>query len=303
MIATIMSVGMSGCMTKSSNAPPYQFAYSDAPPQTISDVLKNGTPVLLFVQTTCPVGGDTKPCSAGKLIIPEFAELQKQYKNTDVQFEVVDVSNNPTSQILAKTYAVSATPAILVVRDDGAVARFIQQPLSAIDFTAVQRAIDDARHWTASGNNWVLDRMVRHDKQTSYNDPTQKVSAWLEVWHSTDSVTVLKTVQPVKGAHNSTRNALFMNTTLLAFSTAQNASEYLKGVDKNRYSLMSTDCNNTVAYSGYERVIGHEPQTFEMWSYSQRPANSAQLRTYSITQYDNIIEIMAWWNPYQTLGM
>ncbi len=94
-----------------------------------------------------------------------------------------------------------------------------------------------------------------------------------------------------------------MNTTLLAFATTQNATDYLNGVDKNRYSLMSTDCNNAAAYNGYERITGHEPQTFEMWSYTQRPMNSTQLRTYSITQYDNIIEIMAWWNPYQTLGM
>ncbi|MGZ7169152.1 MAG: thioredoxin family protein [Halobacteriota archaeon] len=303
MIATFLTVGMSGCLTKSSNEPAYQFTYSGTPPQTISDVLNNGTPVLLFVQTACPVDGDAKPCTAGKMIIPEFADLQKQFKDTDVQFEVVDIGHNVTSQILARTYAVTATPAILVIRDDGAVARFVQQPLLAIDFAAVQRAIDDARHWTASGNNWVLDRMVRHDKEASYNDPTQKVNAWLEVWHSADSVTVLKTVQPVKGAQNSTRNALFMNATLLSFSTTQNATDYLNSLDKNRYSLMSTDCNNAGVYSGYKRVMGHEPQTFEMWSYTQRPVNGTQLRTYSITQYDNLVEIMAWWNPYETLRM
>jgi thiol-disulfide isomerase/thioredoxin len=135
----LLSVGMSGCV--SNTTPAYQFTTGTAPPRVVSDLLRHGTAVLLINQRNCPDCDEENP---------KFADLQTQYKDTNVTFATFTINDNGTSRLVAQAYAVNVTPTILVVRDDGAFAKLLPAPYPStaqIDSNAVKSAIDDAQKW------------------------------------------------------------------------------------------------------------------------------------------------------------
>jgi thiol-disulfide isomerase/thioredoxin len=137
------SVGMSGCVSNTTPATPtYQFTTGTAPPQAVSDLIRYGTAVLLINQ---------RNCTACEEANPKFADLQTRYNDTNVRFATFYINDNTTSPRVARAYAVNVTPTVLVVREDGAFAKFVP-PLpypsdAGIDFNAVKSAIDEAQKW------------------------------------------------------------------------------------------------------------------------------------------------------------
>ena len=138
-----LSVGTSGCVSNTTPAnPTSQFTTGTTPPQAVSDMIRYGTAVLLINQHNCTACDEANP---------KFVDLQMQYKDTDVRFATFDVDDNITSVKVALAYAVNETPTILVIREDGAVAKFFPPPPYptevGIDFNAVKSAIDEAQKW------------------------------------------------------------------------------------------------------------------------------------------------------------
>jgi thiol-disulfide isomerase/thioredoxin len=136
----LLGVGMSGCVS-TTPATSTQFTTGTAPPQAVSDLLRHGTAVLLINQRNCPNCDEENP---------KFADLQAQYKDTNVSFATFNINDNGTSLRVAHAYNVTITPTILVVREDGAFAKLVC-PLypdnALIDLNAVKSAIDDAQKW------------------------------------------------------------------------------------------------------------------------------------------------------------
>ena len=137
----LLSVGMSGCVSTTPATSTTQFTTGTAPPRAVSDLLRHGTAVLLINQHNCPDCDEENP---------KFADLQPQYKDTNVTFATFYVDDNGTSLRVAQAYAVNVTPTILVVRDDGAFAKLLPAPYPStaqIDSNTVKSAIDDAQKW------------------------------------------------------------------------------------------------------------------------------------------------------------
>lgn len=143
--------------------PAYAFKNGVNHPQAISNLLKNGTVVLYFTQNNCP------PCD---FVAPKIADLQSQYKGTDVTVMTVNpdgnttsrsafinYDDNPTSRSIFSAYGIQWTPEVFVIRPDGAVANFSMKKDSGsdsfhaqdggsynMDFNAIRSAIEEARH-------------------------------------------------------------------------------------------------------------------------------------------------------------
>jgi len=129
--------------------PAYAFKTGITHPALISDLLKNGTVVLYFTQNNCPA------CDVAAL---KIADLQSQYKGTDVTIMTVNFDGNATSRSIGQRYGILWTPEVFVIRPDGAVANFSMKKDSSsdsyqwggagysMDFNAIRSAIEEARH-------------------------------------------------------------------------------------------------------------------------------------------------------------
>ncbi len=127
-VLCLLGVAMSGCISQAG----YEFKSGTTPPKEVSDLMKNGTVVLYITQNNCP------DCEKVK---PKVADLQTQYKGTNVTFATFNIDDNMTSTNIAKTYAVRATPTTIVLRHDGSYAPFV----SDFDTSTMKSAIEDAR--------------------------------------------------------------------------------------------------------------------------------------------------------------
>lgn len=142
-LVMVALLSLAGCVSNTTPATPtYQFTTGTAPPQAVSDLLRYGTAVLLINQ---------RNCTACEEANPKFADLQTQYKDTDVRFATFNVNDNSTSAHVALAYAVNSTPTMLIIRKDGAFAKITVPPpypsTALIDLNTVKSAIDDAQKW------------------------------------------------------------------------------------------------------------------------------------------------------------
>ncbi len=128
-VLCLLSVALSGCISQAG----YEFKSGTTPPKEVSDLMKNGTVVLFITQNNCP------DCEKAK---PKIADLQTQYNGTNVTFARFNIDDNATSNNIAKTYAVRATPTTIILRHDGAYASFVS---SDFDTNTMKSAIEDAR--------------------------------------------------------------------------------------------------------------------------------------------------------------
>jgi thiol-disulfide isomerase/thioredoxin len=147
----LLCVGMSGCASISSGG--YQFQSGQTHPPQISNLLKNGSTVLLFItKNNCP------DCEAMK---PKIADLQSQLngtnftlqgtgvttpstnatKQSNLTFIRVDVDDNLQSYNIGAQYGATTLPTIVVIRPDGAVAVF----KGPTDENLLKSAIADAQ--------------------------------------------------------------------------------------------------------------------------------------------------------------
>jgi thiol-disulfide isomerase/thioredoxin len=136
-VLCLLCVGMSGCASISSGG--YEFKSGITPPKAVSDLMQNKTVILFITKNNCQYCDQTRPM---------IADLQKQYNGTNVTFVEFNTDKNATSNSIARAYAVSATPTIVVLRKDGAAAFFIGAPKAFggnYDESTVKSAIDDAR--------------------------------------------------------------------------------------------------------------------------------------------------------------
>jgi thiol-disulfide isomerase/thioredoxin len=159
----LLSVGMSGCVSTAPATSTTQFTTGTAPPRAVSDLIQNGgTAVLLINQYGCP------PCGEE---IPKFADLQTQYKDTNVSFATFNIDDNSTSKVVAMTYGVTFTPQIFVIREDGAFAKFIGAPNSTglIDLSTVKSAIDDAQKWQSLNPTATVAPPTDYSNYYNYN--------------------------------------------------------------------------------------------------------------------------------------
>ncbi len=127
-VLCLLSVAMSGCISQAG----YEFKSGTTPPKEVSDLMKNGTVVLFVTQNNCP------DCEKVK---PKIADLQTQYKGQNVTFATFNIDDNATSNNIARTYAVRATPTTIVLKSNGAFAPFV----SDFDISTMKSAIADAQ--------------------------------------------------------------------------------------------------------------------------------------------------------------
>ncbi len=127
-VLCLLGVAMSGCISQAG----YEFKSGTTPPKVVSDLMKNGTVVLFITQNNCP------DCEKVK---PKVADLQTQYKDSNVPFAEFNINDNATSYDVSKTYSVRATPTTIVLRHDGAYAPFV----SDFDINTMKSAIADAQ--------------------------------------------------------------------------------------------------------------------------------------------------------------
>jgi thiol-disulfide isomerase/thioredoxin len=123
--------------------PVYEFKTGVTHPQEISDLLKNGTVVLLFTQDHCP------DCTKGAQIM---VDLQSQYNGTNVTFARFNVYDNTTTSLkMFEDYdlraGIDSFPQLFVIRGDGAIAKFTYVTM---DISPIKSAIEDAQNWQKS---------------------------------------------------------------------------------------------------------------------------------------------------------
>lgn len=132
-VLCLLGVAVSGCTSISSGG--YEFTAGVTPPKAVSDLMKNGTVVVMyFWKSNCP------DCDKAK---PKLVDLESQYKGTNVTFALMKVDDNSTANQIAHVYGVTATPTLIVLRGDGANARWV----SDFDTSTVKSAIADAQKW------------------------------------------------------------------------------------------------------------------------------------------------------------
>lgn len=115
--------------------PAYEFKTGVNHPQEINNLLKNGT-VVLYLSSN-----DENWCQPCGEMTPKIANLQSQY--TDVKFLRFNYDDNSTSAAIFENYGISYVPAIMVIRSDGAVAKFVGET----DISPIKSTIDEARQW------------------------------------------------------------------------------------------------------------------------------------------------------------
>jgi thiol-disulfide isomerase/thioredoxin len=119
--------------------PAYGFKTDVNHPKAISDLIKNGTVVLFFSSN------NESWCQPCKHMAPKVAALQSQYKNvTFVRFNFDDNSTSYT--IMENYYKTDLVPTVVVIRGDGAVAKFVGDT----DISPIKSAIEDAQNWQQS---------------------------------------------------------------------------------------------------------------------------------------------------------
>jgi thiol-disulfide isomerase/thioredoxin len=167
----LLSIGISGCTTIQSGG--YEFKPGVSHPQEISDLIKNGTTVLLFItKNNCPDCDAMKPKIDslqsqlnGTTVTLKSTAIAKQTANATKQtgaatkqianatkqagkvaFVSVNVEDNQESLRIGSLYSqdpVIRTPTIVVIRPDGAMAVW----KGPADETALKSAIQDALKW------------------------------------------------------------------------------------------------------------------------------------------------------------
>ncbi|GEM_PF-1832666 len=126
----------------------YTFKTGVNHPQAVRDLMKNDTVVLHISQNNCTPDDEIRP---------KIADLQSQYPN--VTFAEFNMDNNLTSKNIGQTYGLTYTPALIVIRSDGATA-FVtgtgpgpgpQYPDDNARINAytntIKSAIEDAQNW------------------------------------------------------------------------------------------------------------------------------------------------------------
>lgn len=126
----VLSVCVSGCISQSG----YEFVGGVSHPKEINNLLKNGTVVLYFWKNNCP------ECDKMK---PTLANLEGQYNGTNVTILKINIEQNAKNKDIGKNYGVTATPTIIVIRGDGAIAKFV----GTTEENTLKSAIEDARKW------------------------------------------------------------------------------------------------------------------------------------------------------------
>jgi thiol-disulfide isomerase/thioredoxin len=126
----VLSVCISGCISQSG----YEFVGGVSHPKEINDLLKNGTVVLYFWKNNCP------ECDKMK---PTVANLESQYNGTNVTIRRINIEQNATNKDIGKNYGVTGTPTTIVIRGDGAIAKFV----GTTEGNTLKSAIEDARKW------------------------------------------------------------------------------------------------------------------------------------------------------------
>jgi len=124
----VLSVCISGCISQSG----YEFVGGVSHPKEINDLLKNGTVVLFFWKNNCP------DCDKMK---PTLTNLEGQYKGTNVTIIRINIEQNAKNKDIGKNYGVTATPTTIVIRGDGAIAKFV----GPTEENTLKSAIEDAR--------------------------------------------------------------------------------------------------------------------------------------------------------------
>ncbi len=125
-VFSILSVGISGCISSQSG---YEFIGGTSHPKQITELLKNGPVVLYF-------GSNCTNCEKMKPII---TNLETRYKGAGVTVLKIDPQKNATG----KYYGVTTIPTTVVIRGDGAVAKFV----GLTDETTLKNAVKDALKW------------------------------------------------------------------------------------------------------------------------------------------------------------
>ena len=138
---------------------------------------------------------------------------------------------------------------------------------------------------TPSGHNQALEKLVSAYKQSENARIVAGAGAayptFTETWHNDNHVTV-EAFFP--GNYSFTDNS-----TWVAFSTTQDATNYLNGLNKSNYRVLWTDPKDDAYAEHWYNATGHYAQTYHSWGSLgalQPPLSGHAI----ITQWDNILK-------------
>jgi hypothetical protein len=137
------------------------------------------------------------------------------------------------------------------------------------------------------GHNATLERFVNITKQSEYGNKSKEVVAWLVTWNNDSSVTILETVK-----NRTDNSSASSNSTLISFPSTEDATNYMNGLDKSDFSLISTSYKTSDAPT-LTNVTEHVPSVYTEYVKTEGSIFDLTFKATMLMQYDNIIGIVS----------
>lgn len=138
-----------------------------------------------------------------------------------------------------------------------------------------------------SAHDALLEKYVNVTQTGEYSNKSREVVAWLVTWNNDTSVTILHTVR-----FRNDNSSVSYNITLIKFQSTQDATNYLKSLDKSGYSLISTSFK-TSDVPNLRYITGHDPSVYVEYQKTEGSVFDLTYKGTWLTQYDNIIYIQS----------
>jgi len=135
-----------------------------------------------------------------------------------------------------------------------------------------------------------LEKYLTEYKNRTYTNENLSMKAFEVTWINSTSASLQKTY------FNKSQNLTWSNAeTLIVFPTTQDATNYLKAVNKTAYSLVNT---SYPVEGTYQNVTGHTPEIYREYVWREgvplegAPLNISEYKHHTIFQLDNLVRIV-----------
>jgi hypothetical protein len=137
---------------------------------------------------------------------------------------------------------------------------------------------------SAAAHDTFLASYLAQYKDTVYSSGKYDVKAWNVEWLNRTSARLQLTAYVKSDDQTVTENR-----TYVVFPTTEDATAYVRGLDKTGYNLKSTEYTSGT----YEKVRSHVPQVYlDYERYDGNPANISEYHAHEIWQMDNLVVVM-----------
>ena len=137
----------------------------------------------------------------------------------------------------------------------------------------------------------TLEKLIDAYKQEINGNQSTTISAWDVTWNNATSANILFTFKTSTNSSFGLTATASVNDTVRSFPTTQDATSFLTAFDKANYSLRSTDYTSDPTSNAYYNATGHYPSVYIAYSYTEKGILGASEKVYTLTQYDNVINV------------